>query len=165
MGHCQHSRAEGYPPIRIVSAALAAQQLLLAGLVGEVAAGLVTVLLGLQNGSQVDAGPGLLARVLDLLALSVEQVVPAVAHDAAHDGHVPDGPQAAGRDVALCEIWLVFCEWCYGVREGRGGGTNSVLDGIVASCGREVLWHGERCEGGVQAGSGSCLCEGSWSFT
>lgn len=96
-----------HPPVRVVSAALTAQQLLLAGFVGEIAAGLVAVLLGLQNGRKVDARPGLLARILDLLALPVEQVVPAVAHDAAHDGHVPDGPQAAGRDVALCEILLV----------------------------------------------------------
>lgn len=50
-------------------------------------------------------------------------------------------------------------------REGSlGVGTNSVLDGFVASCGREVLWHGERYKGGVQAGGGSCSCEGCWSL-
>lgn len=62
---------------------------------------LISVLLRLHYGRQVDARPRLFARVLDLLALAVEEVVPAVADDAAHDGHVVDGSQAAGGDVAL----------------------------------------------------------------
>lgn len=51
-------------PVAVVDLEVVAQQLLLALLVGEVAAHEVAVLLGLQEGDQVDAGPHLLTAEL-----------------------------------------------------------------------------------------------------
>lgn len=66
LGDVGRRGGEGRPheAVGVVDLGVLAQQLLLALLVGEVAANLVAVLLGLQDGEEVDARPRLLAGVL-----------------------------------------------------------------------------------------------------
>lgn len=128
----RHGKRRPDKPIRVVNAGILAKQLLLASLVGIPPTHLVAVLLGLEEGDEMDTRPHLLAgqfagkvernmvswrfllslggqieRRKDVLSLpdTLDELVPSEAHDGAHAEEEEAGAEAAHGEVALVS-WL-----------------------------------------------------------
>lgn len=95
----------------------------------------VTVVLGLQHGREVDTRPDALARALPTLLDALHGFVEAVGADAEHADDEIAGGDAAGGEVAL---WVVRLGRGYGDGGGVIEGAYAVLDGAVATGGGQI---------------------------